>query len=69
MHELATKNKGCNYILTVIDTFSKFGFAVPVKNKTGVLVTQAFESLLKNKHPKNLQTDEGKNFLVVFLKG
>jgi len=62
MHELSSKNKAVNYILTVIDTFSKFAFAVPVKNKTGVLVTEAFESLLKERQPKNLQTDEGKEF-------
>jgi len=62
MHELASKNKGVNYILMVIDTFSKFAFAVPVKNKTAVLVSKAFESLLKDRQPKNLQTDQGKEF-------
>ena len=68
MHELASKNKGYNYILTVIDTFSKFAFAVPVKNKTAVLVSKAFESLLKDRQPKNLQTDQGKEFFNSVFK-
>lgn len=62
LHELASKNIGVNYILIVIDTFSKFAFALLVKNKTGVLVTETFESLLKDRQPKNLQTEEGKEF-------
>ena len=33
MHELASKNKKYNYMLTVIDTFSKPVFAIPIKNK------------------------------------
>ena len=62
MHELASKNKKYNYMLTVIDTFSKQAFAIPIKNKTGQAVTEAFEGILKKKKPNNLQTDQGKEF-------
>jgi hypothetical protein len=62
MHELAKQNKGYNYILTVIDTFSKFSWVIPVKNKTGDLVTSAFQNILKSRQPNNLQTDQGKEF-------
>lgn len=62
MHELASKNKKYNYMLTVIDTFSKQAFAIPIKNKTAQAVSQAFEGILKHRKPNNLQTDQGKEF-------
>ena len=33
LQALSRKNKSANYILTVIDVFSKFAWAMPVKNK------------------------------------
>ncbi|MEY2831112.1 MAG: hypothetical protein RLZZ574_370 [Cyanobacteriota bacterium] len=64
MHKHARENKGFNYILTGIDVFSKFGFAVPVKNKTGRDVTAAFEKVLLDtkRTPKNVHSDLGKEF-------
>lgn len=57
------ENKNFKYILTVIDTFSKFAWAFPIKTKTGVEVTQEFEKILKTGSiPKNLHTDMGKEF-------
>lgn len=61
----ASQNKGYKYILTVIDTFSKFAWVVPLKNKTGEEVTNAMQSIFiehSNRIPKNLQTDDGKEF-------
>ena len=36
-------NKGFKYILTVIDVFSKYAWAVPIKDKSAVTDTKAFE--------------------------
>lgn len=60
----ARENKGYRYILVVINAFSKFVWAVPVKRKTGEDVSAAIDSILsRSKHkPKNLQTDLGKEF-------
>lgn len=56
-------NKGHRYMLTVIDIFSKYAWAVPIKRKTGEEVTNAMESIFKRGHiPKNLHTDRGKEF-------
>lgn len=55
-------NGGNHYILTIIDVFSKFAFAVPIKRKTAAEVSQALESVLNKYRPSNLQTDEGKEF-------
>lgn len=64
MINYAKENKGFRYILVVIDVFSKFVWAVPVKRKTGEDVTKAMESILvKSKRiPVHLQTDMGKEF-------
>lgn len=58
-------NKGYKYMLTVIDVFSKYAHALPVKSKSGVDVTNVFKRIIelnKNKYPKNLHTDQGKEF-------
>ena len=57
------QNKGVNYMLTIIDVFSKYAWAVPVKRKTSENVTAAMKSVLEQgRVPKNLQTDNGKEF-------
>ncbi|XP_066587590.1 uncharacterized protein [Prorops nasuta] len=54
---------GHHYILTVIDTLSKYGWAVALKAKSGKEVTTAMGKILKSgRCPKNLQTDNGKEF-------
>lgn len=57
-------NNNYKYILTVIDIFSKFAWAIPIKNKTGKEVTCAMKSIfIKDKRiPKNIHTDQGKEF-------
>lgn len=55
-------NKGFRYILVVIDTFSKYVWAFPVKRKTGKEVATAMRKVLKQRVPRNLQTDAGKEF-------
>ena len=64
MQELASKNKHHNYILTVLDVFSKMGYARALKTKSADAVTAAFADVLKEarKAPSNLHTDEGKEF-------
>jgi len=59
------KNKFTNYILTVIDCFSKYGWAVPIKKKTGNEITLAFEKLFKEsgRIPTKMQTDHGTEFI------
>lgn len=64
MRPYAKDNNGYNYLLTVIDCFSKKAWAAPVKDKTGEQVTKAMETILYSmpQSVKNLQTDEGKEF-------
>lgn len=62
-------NRGCRYVLVVINCFSKHLWCVPLKNKTGELVTQAMEGILQNTLvPKNIQTDKGTEFYNATFK-
>lgn len=71
---LSRTNKGYKYLLTVVDSLSKFLWVVPFKNKTGTELVRAFESILaRGRKPIQLQTDKGKEFynktVDTFLKG
>ena len=57
-------NHGHNYILIVIDCFSKRMWARPLKTKSGPETARAFESILfdLDDFPINLCTDSGKEF-------
>lgn len=64
----AKLNKGMKYILTMINCFSKFAFAVPLKNKSGLEVAEKLEPILKKYKMKNFQTDQGKEWFNVNVR-
>lgn len=55
-------NKGYNYILTLVDVFTKKAYAEPLKTKSGQNVKNALEKIFENDQPEHLQTDEGTEF-------
>lgn len=56
-------SSGCRYILTIIDAFSKYAWAIPIKNKKGKIIAEAFGKLFsQGRVPRNLQTDNGTEF-------
>ena len=62
MSSFSRSNKGYKYLLTVINVFSKYGWILPLKTKTGKGVAQAFQKLFFNGHPRHLWTDKGTEF-------
>ena len=64
MKAYARFNNNFKHLLTVIDAFSKFAWAVPVKSKKGVDVVDALSTILTSsgRKPINLHTDEGGEF-------
>jgi hypothetical protein len=53
------------YILTIIDLYTKYAWAVPLKNKTANTVKNAFENVFNqypDRIPKKLYTDNGTEF-------
>ena len=65
-------NKDVKFLLTAIDVFSKYAWAIPIKNKTGLAVTEALKKVLSKKNSlhslynltrgKNLQINGCNNF-------
>ena len=70
MQYYSRTNKGYKYILMIIDVFSKYGWAILLKNKTGAEMVRAFNELwdTDQKPPKFLWTDKGKGFLNKLFK-
>ena len=68
MSPFSRSNKGYKYLLTVIDVFSKYGWIVPLKTKTGKEIAHAFQKLFLNGHPSRLWTDKGTDFYNQQLK-
>ena len=57
-------NRGCRYVLVIIDNFSKFGWTVPLKNKNAQTIKDSFENILTSskRSPNLIETDRGKEF-------
>src|SRR5271154_5101455 len=68
MQLYSKENEGYNYMLTVIDCFSRFAFAKIIKNKSGDEVKNAFESIFNERIPKKIQADQGTEFYNVQVK-
>ena len=62
--KLSKYNDGNKYILTAIDVFSKYAFAIPLRSKNAEAVVDGFKKLFEEIkfNVVNLQTDEGKEF-------
>ena len=56
-------NRGYKYLLTVIDNVSKYAWAIPLKNKSGLELEKAFKGLFEQgRVPRNLHVDQGTEF-------
>jgi len=62
MIPFSRKNSGYKYILCVIDCFTKFAWAIPLKSKTAKEVANAMSKILHTRTPKLMQLDNGKEF-------
>lgn len=69
MGNYSVHNNDFRYLLTLIDTFSKFAWVAPLKSKTSTDVAKAMEEIFKlGRIPKNLHTDDGKEFFNKLFK-
>ena len=53
---------GIRFLLCVIDIFSKYAWVVPLKDKKGVSIVTAFQSILKQSNRKPSKIWVGKGF-------
>ena len=52
MQLLSKYNKGIKYLLCAIDLFSKYAWVVPIKDKKGVSIVNAFKKILNDSNRK-----------------
>ena len=64
MQSLSRKNKGIEYLLCVIDLYSKYAFVIPLKDKKGISILNAFNKLIKqyNRKPNKIWVYQGGEF-------
>ena len=70
MQSLSRKNKGIKYLLCAIDIFNKYAFVIPLKDKKGISIVNAFNKIIKqsNRNPNKIWVDQGGEFYNVFKK-
>ena len=60
---LSKYNNNCKFILTVIDICTKYAWAIPLKNKSGLSITNGFKTILsEGQKPEKLWVDRGSEF-------
>lgn len=62
MQAFKRNNDNYSYILTVVDVLSKYGYAIPMKNKTHKEVIPALKQVFDDRKPTRFQTDQGTEF-------
>ena len=69
MQLISKSNKGFRF-LCVIDIFSKYAWVVPLKDKKGVSIVNAFQKILKksNQKPNKIWLTKEVNFTIILLK-
>ena len=59
MQLLSKFNKGFRFLLCAIDTYSKHAWVIPLKDKKGISIVNAFQKILKesNRKPNKIWVD------------
>ena len=57
-------NKEFRFLLCVIDIYSKYAWVIPLKDKKGITITNAFQKILdeSNRKPNKIWVDKGSEF-------
>ena len=64
MQSLSRKNEGIKYLLCTIDLYSKYASVIPLKDKKGISIVNAFNKIIKqsNRKPNKIWVDQGGEF-------
>ena len=64
MQLISKFNKGFRFLLCFIDIFSKYAWVVPLKDKKGISIVNAFQKILKesDRKPNKIWVDKGSKF-------
>ena len=63
-------NRTYRYVLVIIDSFSKFGWIIPIKNKNARIIKDSSENILINskRKPNLIESDRGKEFYNIIFQ-
>ena len=64
MQLISIFNKGFRFLLCVIDIYSKYAWVVPLKDKKGLSIVNAFQKILKQpaRKPHKIWVNKGSEF-------
>ena len=64
MQLISKFSKGFRFLSCIIDIFSKYAWVIPLKDKKGVSIVNAIQSMLKksNRKPNKIGADKGGEF-------
>ena len=70
MQLISKFNEGFRFLLCLIGIFSKYAWIVPLKDKKGVSIINAFQKILDDSHrkPNKKWDDKGSEFSYNFFK-
>ena len=70
MQLISKFNKGFRFLLCAIDIFSKYAWAVPLKDKKGINTVNEIQKILdnSNRKSKKIWVDKGNKFYYSSLK-
>ena len=70
MQLISKFNKGFKFLFCVIDMFSKYAWVVPLKDKKGASIVDAFQNILdkSGRKPNKIWVDKGSQFCNTFFK-
>ena len=70
MQLISKYNKGFRFLLWVIDIFSKYTWVIPLKDKKGISIINAFQIILKEskRKPNKIWVDKGSEFYNISFK-
>ena len=64
MQLISKFNKGFRFLLCIIDIYSKYAWVIPLKDKKGITIINAFQKTLDeiNRKPNKIWVDKGSEF-------
>ena len=64
MQLISKFNKGFSFLLSIIDIYSKYVWAIPLKDEKSIIITNGFPKILKesNRKTKKVWVDKSREF-------